>query len=134
MYPPTSLYLGHPPVYPTYSAAMDTHISGSSASAGTSSGRMSTGGPNPNSFYLKFITGNIRICQGCRQSLRTSSGSIPDPPYNLVIARAEKCSYRDSSGDLVVPSSYSNAHYHVVVSCISQVEPTFIPSMPRVPC
>ena len=86
----TSLYMYPPTTYPTYSAAMDTHISGSSATASTSSGRMSTGGLNPNPFYLKFITGSIRICQGCRQSLRNSFGSIPDPPYNLVIATADK--------------------------------------------
>lgn len=133
MYPPTTLSVGHPPVYPTSTAAMDTNIYGSSASGSTSSNRMSTGGPNPNPFYLKFITGNIRICQGCRQSLRTASGSIPDPPYNLVIARAEKRPYRDSSGELVVPSSYSNAHYHVAVWCISQVEPSFIPHTLKVP-
>ena len=26
--------------------------------------------PNTNPFYLKFITGNIRMCQGCRSILR----------------------------------------------------------------
>ena len=119
-------YLGqpHPPVHPTCSAAP---MFGSSAGASCT-----TGPPNPNPFYLKFITGNIHICQGCRQSLRTSSGSILDPPYNLVVARSEKRPYRDSSGELVIPSSYSNAYYHVAVSCISHAEPMFHPSMLKI--
>ena len=97
MYPPTLGQL-YPPVYPACSAAMDTSLMGSNSGA-CSSSINNTGPSNPNPFYLKFITGNIRICQGCRQSLRTSSGVIPDPPYNLVVARSEKRPYRDSSGD-----------------------------------
>ena len=89
MCPAVPPYLGqpHPPVYPTCSTAMDTHMFGCSAGASSTS-MLTTGPSNPNPFYLKFITGNIRICQGCRQSLRTSSGLIPDPPYNLVVARS----------------------------------------------
>ena len=97
MYPSVPSYLGqlpHPSMYPTCSPAMNTPQLGSSPGA-TSGGMSSTGPSNPNPFYLKFITGNIRICQGCRQSLRTSTGSIPEPPYNLVVARSEKRPYRD---------------------------------------
>ena len=43
---------------------------------------------NPNPFYLKFIRGNIRTCQGCRVSLRASDSLIPDAPNDLCIARA----------------------------------------------
>ena len=48
---------------------------------------------NPNPFYLKFISGNIRTCQGCRGSLRCAGSSIPEPPHNICIARAEKRPY-----------------------------------------
>ena len=136
MCPALPPYVGQPglPVPPTCSAAVrDTTSFGSSAGASSSNTMLITGPPNPNPFHLKFITGNIRICQGCRQSLRTTSGLIPDPPYNLVVARSEKRQYRDSSGELVTPSSYSNAHYHVAVSCISRVEPTFHPSTLKIP-
>ena len=34
---------------------------------------------NPNTFYLKFIQGNIRMCQGCRNSLRSVDGKVPPP-------------------------------------------------------
>ena len=131
----TSLYMwpAHPhPDPPSCSTAMETPTFWSNP--GTSgSCTLNTAPSNPNPFYLKFITGNIRICQGCRQSLRTSSGAIPDPPYNFVVAISEKRPYRDSSGELVVPSSYSNAHYHVAVCCILQAEPTFSPSMLKIP-
>ncbi len=36
---------------------------------------------NPNPFYLKMITGNIRTCQGCKGSLRCADSSIPGPPH-----------------------------------------------------
>ena len=96
----TSLYMwpAHSPL-PSCSAAMETPTLWSNP--GTSGSFMLNTGPsNPNPFYLKFITGNIGIFQGCRKSLRTSSGAIPDPPYNLVVARSEKRPYRDSSGEL----------------------------------
>ena len=41
--------------------------------------------PNVNQFYLKFIKGNIRVCQGCRGSLKTSDGAVPSPPFDLAV-------------------------------------------------
>ena len=41
-------------------------------------------------FFVRFIVGNIRVCQGCRGNLRLSDGSVPSPPNNLVAARLEK--------------------------------------------
>ena len=89
---------------------------------------------NPNPFYLKFITGNIRVCQGCKGSLRTSDNSIPPVPHDVCVARAEKRPYRDaSSGNLVTPSSYKAAHYHLALACIQSVEPTFMPTSLQIP-
>ena len=82
---------------------------------------------NPNLFYLKLITGNIRMCQGCRGSLRCADSTIPDPPYNLCIARAEQRPYRDPSGNLVTPTAYKPSHYHVALTYIRAVEPSFLP-------
>ena len=50
---------------------------------------------NPNPFYLKFIRGSIRTCQGCRGSLRAGDSSIPGAPNDLCIARTKKRPYRD---------------------------------------
>ena len=88
---------------------------------------------NSNPFYLKFISGNIRICQGCRSSLRATDGTIPLPPYNLTIARAERRTFRDTSGNLVTPNKESVSHYHCQVECIKAVEPFFVPQALRVP-
>ena len=46
--------------------------------------------PNTNPFYVRFIEGNIRVCQGCKTSLKCANGSLPAPPFDLCCARAEK--------------------------------------------
>ena len=68
--------------------------------------------PNCNPFYLKFKTGNIRMCQGCRHTLQLVDGTVPPPPNDLTIARAEIRPYRDSSGNLITPHKESAVHYH----------------------
>ena len=70
--------------------------------------------PNCNPFYvqLKFITGNIRMCQGCQHTLRLVYGTVPPPPNDLTIARAEIRPYCDSSGNLITPLKESAVHYH----------------------
>ena len=88
---------------------------------------------NPNPFYVKFITGNIRTCQGCRGTLRTADGSIPTPPYDLAIARAERRQFRDSSGTLITPRKETAAHYHCRLECVIAVEPNFAPLSLNVP-
>ena len=88
---------------------------------------------NPNPFYLKFITGNIRVCQGCKGSLRAAGFSLPDPPYDLCVARAEKRPYRDNSGNPVTPTTYKPSHYHLAFTCIQAVEPAFFPNRLQIP-
>ena len=46
--------------------------------------------PNYNQFVLKFVTGNKRICQSCRSSLRKDDGSTYQAPFDLCISRLEK--------------------------------------------
>ena len=86
--------------------------------------------PNVNPFYLKFIKGNIRVCQGCQSSLKTSDGAVPSPPFDLTIAHAEQRPFRDSSGTPKRPTVY---HYHFKVECIRAIEPLFVPSSVRIP-
>ena len=43
------------------------------------------------------------MCQGCRSSLCLIGGGIPQPPFDLAIARFERRSYRDKSGELKTP-------------------------------
>ncbi len=89
--------------------------------------------PNLNPFYLKFITGNIRTCQGCRGSLRAADSSIPASPNNLCVARSEKRAYRNNSGTLVTPTTFKPSHYHSVLTCVQAAEPYFMPYSLKVP-
>lgn len=88
---------------------------------------------NLNPFYMKFITGNIRTCQGCRSSLRVGNGQVPLPPHDLAIARAERRSFRNASGTLITPRKESNAHYHCRLECVKAVEPNFVSFSLRIP-
>ena len=81
-----------------------------------------------NLFFVKVLGGNIRVCQGCRGSLRLTNGSVPSPPFDLVIARMEKRSYRDATGILKTPTRPSAAHYHLKITCVRGIEPNFIPT------
>ena len=89
--------------------------------------------PNTNPFYVRFIQGNIRMCQGCRSSLRSRDGSVPVPPFDMVIARAERRSFRDKNGELVTPHQEQTCHYHFRLDCIRAVEPNFVPMALQVP-
>ncbi len=80
------------------------------------------------------MAGTIRICQGCRGTLRTKDGEIPSPPYNIVIARAERRRFRDpSSGNLITPNKETVSHYHCTIQCVRAVDPFFVPLALRVP-
>ena len=88
---------------------------------------------NSNPFYLKKLSGNIRICQGCRGSLRLANGTFPSPPHDLIVARLEKRQYRDPYGVLKTPVKASAAHYHTRLTCILSGDPTFQPNSLHLP-
>ena len=93
----------------------------------TQAGSMFTSETNCSSpFFLKALTGNIRICQGCRRSLRLPNGLVPQPPFDLVIARMERRSFYDATGAVRVPTRPSAAHYHLKLACIKAVDPHFV--------
>lgn len=96
-----------------------------------SSSALALGNVNP--FYIKPLVGNIRICQGCGGSLRLSNGSIPAPPFNIVVARMERRVYHDPSGAVKTPARPSACHYHFKLACIRAMEPNFIPTMLQIP-
>lgn len=83
--------------------------------------------PTSNPFYLKLIQGNIRMCQGCRNSLRAADGTILPPPHDIAIARAERRSFRDSSGNLITPKRETVCHYHCALLCVMKADPSFTP-------
>ena len=89
--------------------------------------------PNTNPFYVKAIEGNIRVCQGCRGSLKCLDGSVPAPPFDMCSARAKRRSFRDANGILRTPSKEQACHYHLNLTCIRAVAADFIPSSLCVP-
>ena len=77
--------------------------------------------PNVNPFYVKFIAGNIRICQGCKGSLKTSDNRIPTPPFDIAAARSENRPFRDASGNLITPKCITTT---VALSAFKQLSLT----------
>ena len=49
--------------------------------------------------------------------LRLTDGSIPAPPFDLVMARAEQGTFRDKSGILVIPLQQQPSHYYIHLDC-----------------
>ena len=52
---------------------------------------------NLHPFFVRFLIGNIRVCQGCRGSLRLPDGSVPSPPNDIAVVRLERRPYFDKS-------------------------------------
>ena len=70
----------------------------------------------------------IKICQGCRKSLKTSLIEIPFPPYDIYISRKEQRPFFDKTiGDMRTPSPETDLHYHLNADCIRAVEKAFDP-------
>ena len=89
--------------------------------------------PNTNPFYMRFIEGNICMCQGCKSFLKCANGSLPAPPFDLCCARVEKRSFRDSNGILRTPNKEQPSHYHINLLCIRAASPSFVPSSIFIP-
>jgi len=128
--PPPLIFVGQSNNY----SSPTMNVPGGAASAMSTPASQSSSAvpPNTNPFYLKFISGNIRMCQGCHSTLRPG-GVIPNPPYNLTVARAEKRPYRNSGGVLVMPARETTSHYHCSVQCIRSCDPNFVPGSLRIP-
>ena len=86
--------------------------------------------PNVNPFRLKKMNFRIKVCQGCRGPLQSSSGTVTDAPIDFCVARKERWTYKDPQmGQLCTPTRESDAHYHLRVSCIQAAEPSFVPCL-----
>ena len=131
-----------PAVFASLPLTVSQSINSSSVSAAVSQSQCLSLSPKPvastvdenaNPFFLRFIGGNIRVCQGCRSSLRTIDGGIPQAPFDLAIARFERRPYRDKNGELKTPSREQTAHYHLKIACVQAASPYFMPSSLVVP-
>ena len=121
------------PIIPSASACSPTPVVGPPPLIPVSGPSTEPLVPNVNPFYCKFLGGNIRVCRGCRGNLRTADGGIPPPPYDMIIARAERCTFRNSSGELITPRRETVCHYHCKVECLRAAEPGFVCSSLHIP-
>lgn len=89
---------------------------------------------NTNPFYVKRMNTRIRVCQGCRGSLKSVGGGVQHPPFDYCVARHERRPFTDrKSGELRTPSRETAAHYHLRVACIKAAEQSFVPMSLKLP-
>jgi hypothetical protein len=89
--------------------------------------RCASTSPDSSPFTLAFITGNIRVCRGCRQR-------YPKPavaPLNLCVRHQEWQEFTGPSGD--PQTRYGNVYYHCNIPCIRARWPQFSSSMLQIP-
>ena len=90
--------------------------------------------PTAGPFCLKKMHSRIKVCQRCRGSLKSTSGTICSPPFDFCVARKERRPFRDrETGLLRTPSRETDVHYHLCVACIQTQEPSFIPRSLLIP-
>ena len=70
--------------------------------------------------WILFM-GTLECTRVVELILRLTDGSIPAPPFDLVMARAERYTFRDKSGVLVTPLKQHPSHYHIVHEQLSQI-------------
>ena len=71
--------------------------------------------------------------QGCRSLLHLQDRSVPAPPFDIVVARAEWRSFQDKNGEIVTPRHEQTCHYHIRLNRIRAIEPTFVSMALQVP-
>ena len=86
-----------------------------------------TTSPNTSPFILTFITGNIRVCRGCRQKYPKP----PVPPLDLCVKHQEWQEFIGPSG--MPQTRYGNVYYHCNIPCIHARNADFESSMLQIP-
>lgn len=82
--------------------------------------------PETNPFTLTFITGNIRVCRGCRQ--KYSKPALP--PHNLCVRHKEWQSFGPIDNR---QTRFGNVYFHCNLACVKAVWPSFNPEMLHIP-
>ena len=82
--------------------------------------------------WILFI-GTLECVRVVKVILRLTDGSIPAPPFDLLMARAERYIFRDKSSVLVTPLKQHRSHYHIRLDCERAIEPNFVPLALHVP-
>ena len=90
--------------------------------------------PQSNPFFVKFLSKQIRICQGCRSRYqRNLNGDPLPPPYDIIIGHFERQQYSDQVTGLTRLSRETCVHYHAFLQCIYAKFPDFQPTELSIP-
>ena len=82
------------------------------------------------SYFVKMLTKQIRICAGCRLGFNNEH-AIPPSPYNICIAHEEPRQITPSGKKPFVTKSI--LHYHANPSCIWMNNTSFLPQSIEIP-
>jgi len=90
--------------------------------------------PQSNPFFVKFLTKQIKVCQGCRSGYqRGLNGDALPPPYDIVIGHFERQQYSYQVTGITRLSRETCAHYHAFPQCILAKFPNFQPTELSIP-
>ena len=91
--------------------------------------------PDNQPFEVKFLTGYIKICAGCRNGYaRSPNGkALSAPLLDLCLVHKEQHVYYSVVNNRQQLSSPSNVHYHVDVRCVRLRYPDFNPLAVQIP-
>jgi len=77
-------------------------------------------------FFVKFLTKQIKVCQGCRADyLRDAQGHRLPPSYDILVGHLECQEFCDKVTGLKQVSKETCVHFHDNPQCIVRKHPTF---------
>ena len=124
----SDFYISHHVSLPSGRAASQGYVSEGCSMPSVPPPLISCGSASPaddSPFVLLFLSGNIRICRGCKQNFQKP----PTPPYDLCIRHQEWQEFTPAGSTL----RYGNVYYHCNVPCILSRCVNFAPSMLVIP-
>ncbi len=90
--------------------------------------------PTRKPFFVKFLTKQIKVCQGCRGGYhRNVDGSSLPPPYDIIIGHLDHQQFQDRLTGLTCYSKDTCLHFHAHPPCILAKYATFHPREFEVP-
>ena len=128
-YPPPSGYV-YPPLRSTYPQVCPPNspyaLSYNSSYSAAPDSQPSNSTQDSPIFTLQWLTGKTRKCYGCGNSLRTDSGAVPKPLFDVVVRYKEQRYYRDpDTQTLKLTKNEENTYYHLMLKCIHMKHPSF---------
>ncbi len=85
-------------------------------------------------FFVKFLTKQIKVCQGCRGGYQRSvDGSSLPAPYDIIVGHRDHQQFQDRVTGLTRFSKETCLHFHANPRCILLKYPTFNPTSLQIP-